>query len=225
MGVERRMLDRANDTREIVDSIVGRMSGFLYRCRNDKDYSMMYMAGDVPLLTGKPAQAFTRERGDSYAAMTHPDDLEAVYAAVDEGLARRTNWSVDYRIRRADGTDRWVHETGGGVWRGEELLFLEGIVIDTDRGKRTELHNFQMLAAISEQARILLADTEPIVEILRTLRILAINARLEAGRAGTAGAAFGFISQEVSRLAEETSVLAEHIAEVTGQLQALLHRT
>lgn len=218
------MLDRANGTHDIIESIVRRMNGFLYRCRNDKDYSMIFMVGDVPLLTGKQAQAFTRERGDSYAAMTHPDDLEAVYAAVDEGLARRTNWGVDYRIRWADGSDRWVHETGGGVWQGDELLFLEGIVIDIDRGKRTELHNIDMLAAISEQARLLLADTEPIVEILRTLRILAINARLEAGRAGTAGAAFGFISQEVSRLAEETSVLAEHIADVTAQLQGLLQK-
>jgi hypothetical protein len=219
------MLDRAKETRDITDSIVGRMSGFLYRCRNDKDYSMIYMAGDVPLLTGKPAQAFTRAQGDSYAAMTHPDDLEAVYAAVDEGLAQRANWAVDYRIRRADGSDRWVRETGGGVWQGADLLFLEGIVIDTDRGKRTEMQNIEMLGAISEQARLLLGDTEPIVEILRTLRILAINARLEAGRAGTAGAAFGFISQEVSRLAEETSVLAEHIAEVTDQLQGLLQQT
>ena len=44
-----------------------------------------------------------------------------------------------------------------------------------------------MLAAISEQARLLLGDTKPIVEILRTLRILAINARLKAGRAAAAG--------------------------------------
>lgn len=218
------MLDRTTETYDIIDSIVRRMNGFLYRCRNDKDYSMIFMAGDVPLLTGKPATAFTRARGDSYAGMTHPDDLEAVYAAVDEGLAKRANWGVDYRIRRADGTDCWVHETGGGVWQGSELICLEGIVIDTDRGKRAEMHNTAMLAAISEQARLLLADTAPIVEVLRTLRILAINARLEAGRAGTAGAAFGFISQEVSRLAEETSVLAEHISEVTGQLQGLLRQ-
>jgi hypothetical protein len=216
------MLDRAGGTTDIIDSIVGRMNGFLYRCRNDKAYSMIYMAGDVPLLTGKPAEAFTRPQGDSYANLTHPDDLEAVYAAVDLGLDTRTNWAVDYRIRRADGSDRWVHEIGGGVWLGPELQFLEGIVIDTDCGKRAELRNVDMLAAISEQARKLLGDTLPIVEILRTLRILAINARLEAGRAGPSGAAFGFVAQEVSRLAEETSVLAERIAEVTGQLQKLL---
>lgn len=216
------MLDRASDTSAIIDSIVGRMNGFVYRCRNDKDYSMIYMAGDVALLTGKPATAFTRRHGESYAELTYRDDLKAVYAAVDEGLASRTNWSLDYRIVQPDGSDRWVHEIGGGVWQGHELQFLEGVVIDKDSAKRTELHKIAMLAAISGQARVLLGDTEPIVEILRTLRILAVNARLEAGRAGASGAAFGFISQEVSRLAEETSVLAEHIAVTTRVLQGLL---
>ena len=216
------MLDRASDTSAILESIVGRMNGFVYRCRNDKDYSMIYMAGDVALLTGKPAAAFTRSHGESYAGLTHRDDLKSVYAAVDEGLAGRTNWSLDYRIVQPDGTDRWVREIGGGVWQGDELQFLEGVVIDKDRAKRTELHNIAMLGAISGQARVLLGDTEPIVEILRTLRILAVNARLEAGRAGASGAAFGFISQEVSRLAEETSVLAEHIAVTARVLQGLL---
>ena len=213
------MFDERRMPPDIISSIVGRMNGFLYRCRNDKSYSMSFMAGDVPLLTGLQAEDFTRANGRSYAGMTHPDDLEAVYAAVDTALARRENWSVDYRIQRADGSEHWVHEIGGGVFSDNDLLYLEGVVIDKDGSKRAELGNERMLAAISDQARILLADTVPIVEILRTLRILAINARLEAGRAGPTGAAFGFVAQEVSRLAEETSVLAEHIAEVTAQLQ------
>ncbi len=216
------MLDSGGDNRRIIDSIVRRMNGFLYRCRNDKDYSMIYMVGDVPLLTGKQATAFTRVNGEPYAALTHKDDLQAVYAAVDQALASQTNWSVDYRIVQPDGTDRWVHEIGGGVWSGAELQFLEGVVIDIDQTKRAELHNAAMLVAISGQARLLLGDTDPIVEILRTLRILAVNARLEAGRAGASGAAFGFISQEVSRLAEETSVLAEHIAVTARHLHGLL---
>jgi hypothetical protein len=218
------MLDERRASPDIISSIIGRMNGFLYRCNNDKAYSMTFMAGDVPLLTGLDAAAFTRSGGQSYAGMTHPEDIDQVYAAVDAALTTRQNWNVDYRIKRADGTARWVHEIGGGVWRGEELLYLEGVVIDKHQGKLGELHNARLLADISDQARILLGDTVPIVEILRTLRILAINARLEAGRAGPQGAAFGFVAQEVSRLAEETSILAEHIAEVTGQLQHLLGR-
>lgn len=216
------MLHERRASPDIISSIIGRMNGFLYRCNNDKAYSMTFMAGDVTLLTGLTADAFIRSGGQSYAGMTHPDDLAAVYAAVDAALATRQNWSVDYRIQRANGTDCWVHEIGGGVWRDDDLLYLEGVVIDKHQAKLSELQGAHLLAAISDQARILLGDTEPIVEILRTLRILAINARLEAGRAGREGAAFGFVAQEVSRLAEETSVLAEHIATVTAQLQSLL---
>lgn len=216
------MLDAHTTEAEIIRSIVGRMDGFLYRCHNDKNYSMMFMVGDVNLLTGLPAEAFTGYRNQSYAGMTHPADLDTVYAEVDAALAEKRNWTVDYRIRRADGTDRWVHEIGGGVWNGEELQYLEGVVIDSDRSKQNEIANIAMLTAISDKARQLLGNTVPIVEVLRTLRVLAINARLEAGRAGPSGAAFGFVAHEVSRLAEETSVLAERIASVTGQLQDLL---
>lgn len=216
MFVDRRMPP------EIISSIVRRMNGFLYRCRNDKDYSMLFMTGDVAALTGLPAEDFVQDNGRSYAGMTHPDDLAAVYAAVDAALAERRSWGVDYRIVRPDGSDIWVHETGGGVWEGEALQYLEGIVIDKNQAKRAELATERMLAAISEQSRLLLADTTPIVDILRTLRILAINARLEAGRAGPSGAAFGFVAQEVSRLAEQTSTLAEHLAEVTEGLRDLL---
>lgn len=216
------MLDEHNSETAIIFSIINRMDGFLYRCRNDKAYSMMFMAGDVRLLTGLEAAVFTGPQARSYAGMTHPADLEAVYTAVDAALADRSNWSVNYRIVRVDGTDRWVHEIGGGVYDGNDLLYLEGVVIDSDQARRGELHNIEMLSAISEKARQLLGNTVPIVEVLRTLRILAINARLEAGRAGPFGASFGFVAHEVSRLAEETSVLAERIATVTGQLQDLL---
>ncbi|NBZ88384.1 PAS domain-containing protein [Stagnihabitans tardus] len=216
------MLDESIPELEIIHSIVNRMNGFLYRCRNDKAYSMMFMAGEVRRLTGHEPQAFIGPAGRSYAAQTHPDDLQAVYDAVDAALAAKDNWNVDYRIVRPDGTAIWVQEIGGGVFDGDELLYLEGAVIDADRARLAELHNVQMLEAISEKARALLGNTVPIVEVLRTLRILAINARLEAGRAGPFGASFGFVAHEVSRLAEETSVLAERIATVTGQLQDLL---
>lgn len=216
------MLDTKSAEKEMIRSIIGRMDGFLYRCKNDKDYTMLFMEGAVPLLTGLAAETFTGPQRRSYAAMTHPDDLERVYAAVDAGLATQSNWSVDYRIVRPDGNVGWVHELGGGVWNGADLQFLEGIVIDAEAGKRNEMRNIDLLAGISERARILVNHTVPIVQVLRTLRILAINARLEAGRAGPAGAGFAFVAREVSRLAEETSVLAEHIADVTKQLQKLL---
>ncbi|MBK6468769.1 MAG: PAS domain-containing protein [Rhodobacter sp.] len=219
------MLDEQADLpaeMKTINSIIRRMDGFLYRCRNDRDYSMSFMAGNVVRLTGFEAAAFTGPTGRSYSAMTHPDDLEAMVAAVDRAILVRGNWHVDYRICRGDGTELWVHEIGGGIYRGDELLYLEGVVIDSDDRRRADRRTEDMLAAVSEKSRLLLKSTDPIVNILRTLRILAINARLEAGRAGPAGASFGFVAHEVSRLSEETAVLAEAIAIITAELNMLL---
>ncbi len=219
------MLDRVGGQDpevEAIFSIIGRMDGFVYRCRNDSDYSMIFMEGNVAGLTGHPAIAFTGPSRRSYTAQTHPDDLAAVVAAVDAALAVRANWSVDYRIIRADGSTVWVREIGGGVHDGDTLLYLEGVVVDNDSNRRAELRNVEMLEAISDKSRLLLKSTGPIVNVLRTLRILAINSRLEAGRAGPAGASFGYVANEVSRLSEETAQLAEAISTITAELNALV---
>jgi PAS domain-containing protein len=110
------MLDDSIPELEIIHSIVNRMNGFLYRCRNDKDYTMMFMAGEVRRLTGHDPQAFTGA-GRSYTSQTHPEDLQSVYDAVDAALAEKGNWNVDYRIIRPDGSAIWVQEIGGGVYQ------------------------------------------------------------------------------------------------------------
>lgn len=44
-----------------------------------------------------------------------------------------------------------MREIGGGVFQGDELLYLEGVVVDSDRNRRAELRNIEMLEAISEK--------------------------------------------------------------------------
>ena len=98
------------------DSILHRMRGFLYRCRNDADYATIFMQGQVLELLGYPPSDFLRPQGRSRAGTIHPEDAASVDAAVAEGLNHRTVWSVDYRLVRTDGRPLWVRETGGGVW-------------------------------------------------------------------------------------------------------------
>ena len=44
--------------REIIGSILLRTNGFVYRCRNDRAYSMLLMEGAVAELTGYPTADF-----------------------------------------------------------------------------------------------------------------------------------------------------------------------
>ena len=131
---------------ETLLSITGRVEGFLYRCRNDRDYSMLHMSEGIERLCGYPASDFIDNRRRSFSAVVHLDDLNAVYDGVDRGLALKQNWEIDYRLVHRDGRTRWVHEVGAGVFGASgELLYLEGFVIDLARRKQmeTELHETQ----------------------------------------------------------------------------------
>ncbi len=205
-------------------SILLRANGFLYRCRYDTNYSMIYMEGGVAELTGYPARDFLASPSRSYTGVIHPADREMVVAQVDAALSRHTSWAVEYRLTRADGGDQWVRELGGGVFDADGALrYLEGVVLDHSVRRAEELAAGAMQAELADKCRILLQDTGPVLDVLRLLRILAINARIEAGRVGMAGAGFAVVAAEIGRLADETSARASHIAEVTRDLQLLLN--
>ncbi|WP_434620071.1 methyl-accepting chemotaxis protein [Tabrizicola sp. M-4] len=211
------------DGREVVGSILHRTNGFVYRCRNDRDYSMLLMEGAVQELTGYPADDFLVPPQRSYAGLAHPEDAEAMFAAVDAALLRRENWTVDYRVMRPDGSTRWVHEVGGGVFDAAgELQFLEGIVLDHEARKIEESESRARNQQITLFCKDLVSETKPILSVLRELRILAINARIEAARAGQAGAGFAVVAGEVGRIANETATRATKVAELTEELQKLL---
>ena len=204
-------------------SIAGRMNGFLYRCRNDSDYTMLVMEGDVPGITGRNAADFLVNSGLSYAAVIHPDDAPMVDAAIEAAVAKRETWETEYRVVRKDGADHWVREVGGGVFASDGALdFLEGIVIDISSRKASEHRNAELFREVAKTSKNIIADTDVILEVLKTLKLLALNARIEAARAGEAGAGFTVVATEIKTLADRTGESAERITRLMTELQTLL---
>lgn len=212
-----------NRNEAVAESILLRTNGFLYRCRNDRDYSMTFMAGAVEALTGYPPADFLGTPARSYLETIHPDDQGSVITAVDAALTNGAGWTMEYRLRRSDGADQWVQECGGGVFAADgTLLFLEGFVLDHAVGKAEELATRALQDDLADKCRLLLQDTDPVMDVLRLLRILAINARIEAARVGQAGAGFAVVAAEIGRLADETSTRSGRVAAVTHDLHMLL---
>ncbi len=218
--------DRSEDALPVMRSIVRRMNGFLYRCRNDADFTMMFMEGAVDRVTGYDRAAFTGPEKRSYAGIIHPDDAQTVDAAVAAAVEARGNWEVDYRIQRADGGEQWVHESGGGVYgRDGALSHLEGVVIDVNSKKTRELENSAvLLERVGQTSQEIIANTGSILRILHTLQLLALNARIEAARAGEYGAGFTVVATEIKALADESGVSAGRITKLSEELQGILRQ-
>ena len=151
MATARRRIGYADERLDALLSITGRMDGFLYRCRNDASYTMLYMSDGVLTLTGFPSNDFLHNQVRHFSSIIHPEDLPGVYKAVDESLEQRRNWNVDYRIVSNTGKPLWVREIGGGVFSDAGVLtFLEGFIIDITDRKDVEDVNIQLLAELKE---------------------------------------------------------------------------
>ena len=69
----------------------------------------LWWSDEVSRLFQKPPYAF-KEDYQTFVDCVHPDDRGALDAAVQRALSGDDNYSIDYRIIRADGSERTVHE-------------------------------------------------------------------------------------------------------------------
>ena len=191
---------------DFLTSILSRMAGFLYRCRADENYTMLEMTNGIERIFGYPADEIIGNRVRTFTSIMYEDDIPIMDALVGRALETRTDWTLEYRIRHRDGHLIWVTETGGGVWDDAgELLYLEGSILNIE----------SLYQRIDEQTagmRVTASKTNEILQSLRYLKLLTVNAGIEAARAGTAGWGFAVLAAEMRALANSSEEAARAIS-------------
>ncbi|QPB24166.1 PAS domain-containing protein [Rhizobium sp. 007] len=187
-------------------SILSRMSGFLYRCRADENYTMLEMTNGIERIFGHPADEIIGNRTRTFTSIMCEEDVPIMDQVVGLALERRTDWTMEYRIRHRDGNFIWVTETGGGVWDEKgELLYLEGSIINIES-------LYQRIDEQTADMRVTASKTNEILQSLRYLKLLAVNAGIEAARAGMAGSGFAVLAAEMRALANASEEAARAIS-------------
>ena len=123
--------------------------GLIYLCKGDERFSMIYINGRAEELTGYPREDFLEMRV-SLTELTHPDDQAHVARSIEQALASQERFHVEFRARHRSGEWRWFSEEGVGVFRDDQLLYLEGYLRDItserqameERQERTRLNAF-----------------------------------------------------------------------------------
>ena len=206
------MTSDIDHTASLVGSIGDKIDGFFYRCLNDKDFTMVHLSAGFHALLGYDADWFISTK-QSFSGLTHPDDLARVDKAVSDALSKGGNWRLNYRLRAKSGEYLPIFETGGSFRdpKTGKDVYLDGVILDLR-------HENSQSGSRTQAARDIATATGAIMKTLKTLRLLALNARLEAVRAGDHGLGFAIVAREMVDLAAQSDVNARAIERLIAQL-------
>jgi len=148
--------------------------GMAYRCRNDSSWSMEYASHGCRSLLGFDPHDLVENRVVSFAMLIHPDDRQRVWDAMQHALVTDEAFDLTYRIRRVDGTERWVWDRGRPVLgpRGG-IEALEGFITDV-----TDHEAFRARSSDRDaQFRALVEQSLTGVYLIRDGRFAYVNPR------------------------------------------------
>lgn len=127
------------ESQRVSSMLISNLPGMVYRCRNDRNWTVTYISEGCVALTGYQPRDFTESR-ISRTQLIHPDDQDRVRNEVQTALGEKKPFALTYRIKTADGKEKWVWEQGRGMFASTngELLFLEGFVTDITEREEME---------------------------------------------------------------------------------------
>ena len=135
----KQMEDALRMSEQAYVNLLKNMTGAVYRCRNDKDWTVEYISDGCIALTGYQPQDIVESRVTSLGALMHPEDVEPVWEKCQINLAAKKACSNEYRIYRRNGEMRWVWDQAQGVYSNKgELVYIEGLLTDITERKQAE---------------------------------------------------------------------------------------
>lgn len=193
----------------LLQNIADRVPGVVFQCRLNCDGSLSFPFLSQGLrATYQLSPEEAQEDSAQIFAMHHPDDREGIIASLHKSAEEVTPWAHEYRLKLADGSERWLsgsampqmERDGSTLWHGvimditerrqaEEQLRIINEELERRVEQRTrELQETQAqylhvekLSAIGKlSASIAHEFNSPLQAVMTVLKILKMNEKLDA---------------------------------------------
>jgi diguanylate cyclase (GGDEF)-like protein/PAS domain S-box-containing protein len=126
------------DSRRQLETLIDNLPGFAYRCPLTSPWQLDYVSDGVRTLTGYGADEWLNGL-KAWADIVHPDDFPKLERTISEAVESRCRFDITYRIFHRDGSTRWLHERGQGVFgMVGGARYIEGFIGDVTEQKLLE---------------------------------------------------------------------------------------
>ncbi|HKJ32680.1 MAG TPA: PAS domain S-box protein [Balneolales bacterium] len=138
------------------------LPGMVYRCHNDRDWTLEFVSEGCYDLTGYTVDELMDENWRRFASLILPEDREDVWQSVQKALKQNKPYELEYRIKTADGSIKWVWEKGSSLYYPDmKREYLEGFITDiTEHKKAQEELRIKEKAIESSNNSIILIDMD-----------------------------------------------------------------
>jgi signal transduction histidine kinase len=115
--------------RQLPAALLDSLPGLAYRGRPDSPRRFTFASEGCLQITGYTAAEMTQDQGVAYGDLIHPEDQAAVQGEIETALREKRPYHCLYRLLAAGNQERWVWESGQGVFSEDGLLTaLEGFI-------------------------------------------------------------------------------------------------
>ncbi len=119
--------------------ILAHLPGMAYRCRCDREWTMLFVSEGCEKLTGYAPESLLYNEEISFNDLIVTEYREGLWREWERILALNIPFQGEYEIVTKNGVRKWVMEMGQGIYDNEgNVVALEGLIIDMTAKKLSE---------------------------------------------------------------------------------------
>jgi diguanylate cyclase (GGDEF)-like protein/PAS domain S-box-containing protein len=129
-------LSRDQEYVRMLRTLLGNLDGMVYRRREDHHGTMEFVSAGCERVTGYKPFELLHNAVVAFEAIIHAEDQLWVREAIRAAVAARAPFDLEYRIFDVRGDSRWVCDRGVGVYDGDQVVAIEGLIHDVTERKQ-----------------------------------------------------------------------------------------